>query len=129
MIGYVCKYTPVHIIESFGEQAIKIDPHVRGFDKAETMMHPNICTYAKAVLEQCYKAGINNIVLVNCCDSIKRLYDVLKNDDDFKFVHMIDVPRKKNKASDCKFGTNNEASKQIRYKYCNYGIKNKEFNY
>mgnify|MGYP000849548616 CR=1 FL=1 len=100
MIGYVCKYTPVHIIESFGEQAIKIDPHVRGFDKAETMMHPNICTYAKAVLEQCYKTGIKNIVLVNCCDSIKRLYDVLKNDDDFKFVHMIDVPRKKNKASD-----------------------------
>lgn len=100
MIGYVCKYTPVHIIESFGEQPVKLDPHVRGFNRAETMMHSNICTYAKAVLEQCYKTGINNIVLVNCCDSIKRLYDVLKNDSSFKFVYMIDVPRKKSKASD-----------------------------
>ncbi|MDF2881727.1 MAG: R-2-hydroxyglutaryl-CoA dehydratase subunit/R-2-hydroxyglutaryl-CoA dehydratase activase, partial [Clostridiaceae bacterium] len=100
MIGYVCKYTPIHIIESFGEQAVKIDPHVRGFDKAETIMHPNICTYAKAVLEECYRTGIYNVVLVNCCDSIKRLYDVLKNDPNFKFVHLIDVPRKKNKASD-----------------------------
>lgn len=100
MIGYVCKYTPIHIIEAFNEEAVKIDPNVRGFDKAETIMHPNICTYAKAVLEECYKSGIYNIVLVNCCDSIKRLYDVLKSDTNFKFVYLIDVPRKRNKASE-----------------------------
>lgn len=100
MIGYVCKYTPFHIIESFGEKAVKIDPNVRGFDKAETLMHPNICTYAKAVLEECINSNIYNIVLVNCCDSIKRLYDVLKTNDNFKFVYLIDVPRKRNKASD-----------------------------
>lgn len=100
MIGYVCKYTPFHIIEAFGEKAIKIDPNVRGFDKAETLMHPNICTYAKAVLEECINSNLYNIVLVNCCDSIKRLYDVLKSNDKFNFVYLIDVPRKRNKASD-----------------------------
>lgn len=100
MIGYVCKYTPFHIIEAFGEKAVKIDPNVRGFDKAETLMHPNICTYAKAVLEECINSNIYNIVLVNCCDSIKRLYDVLKTDERFKFVYLLDVPRKRNKASD-----------------------------
>lgn len=100
MIGYVCKYTPFHIIKTFGEEAVKIDPHVSGFDKAETLMHPNICTYAKAVLEECINSGICNVVLVNCCDSIKRLYDVLKSSPDFNFVYLIDVPRKRNRASD-----------------------------
>ncbi|MEY8001409.1 acyl-CoA dehydratase activase [Clostridium sp. Mt-5] len=100
MIGYVCKYTPFHIMKTFGEEAVKIDPHVSGFDKAETLMHPNICTYAKAVLEECINSGIRNVVLVNCCDSIKRLYDVLKSSPDFNFVYLIDVPRKRNRASD-----------------------------
>ncbi|MHC6180128.1 acyl-CoA dehydratase activase [Clostridium sp. JNZ X4-2] len=99
MIGYVCKYTPFHIIKAFGEKTVKIDPHVSGFDKAETLMHPNICTYAKAVLEECINSAISNVVLVNCCDSIKRLYDVLKSSPDFNFVYLIDVPRKKNRAS------------------------------
>lgn len=99
MIGYVCKYTPIHIIEAFNENAVRINPHVSGFDKAEALMHPNVCTYAKAVLEECINSGICNLVLVNCCDSIKRLYDVLKSSPDFDFVHLINVPRKRNRAS------------------------------
>jgi predicted CoA-substrate-specific enzyme activase len=100
MIGYVCKYTPSHIINSFGEKAVKISPEVSGFDKAETLMHPNICTYAKAVLEECIDSELRNLVLVNCCDSIKRLYDVAKDSAEFKYVYLIDVPRKRNRASD-----------------------------
>ncbi|MCH3963726.1 MAG: acyl-CoA dehydratase activase [Clostridium sp.] len=100
MIGYVCKYTPVHIIEAFGESTVKIDPNIRNFNNAETIMHPNICTYAKAVLEECISSNIDSIVLVNCCDSIKRLYDVMKDNCRFKFVYLIDVPRKRSRASD-----------------------------
>ncbi|KAA8670793.1 acyl-CoA dehydratase activase [Clostridium sp. HV4-5-A1G] len=100
MIGYVCKYTPIHIISSFGQEAVKIAPRVSGFNRAETLMHPNICTYAKAVLEECIDSGICNLVLVNCCDSIKRLYDVAKSTAEFKYVYLIDVPRKRNRASD-----------------------------
>lgn len=100
MIGYVCKYTPIHIIEAFGESVSRIEPNVRGFEKAETLMHPNICTYAKAVLEECINSGVRNVVLVNCCDSIKRLYDVLVQRCDFDFVYIIDVPRKKSRAAE-----------------------------
>ncbi|MCH4198812.1 MAG: acyl-CoA dehydratase activase [Clostridium tyrobutyricum] len=99
MIGYVCKYTPFHIIKAFGEEVVRIDPNVKGFDRADTLMHPSICTYAKAVLEECMNSDIHNVILVNCCDSIKRLYDVLRESSYFKFVHLIDVPRKRNRAS------------------------------
>lgn len=99
MIGYVCKYTPVDILESFGEYAYKINTPSQSFKTAECMMHSNMCCYSKAVIEECYINNVKKIVLVNCCDSIRRLYDNLKNDKHFEFVHMIDLPRKINKYS------------------------------
>ncbi|MFD3155752.1 acyl-CoA dehydratase activase [Haloimpatiens sp. FM7330] len=96
MLGYVCKYTPVDIIESFGEKAYRINPVVSNFNKADSLLHTNMCAYSKAVLEECYNKNIDKLVLVNCCDSIRRLYDVLKKDSFFKFIHMIDLPRKLN---------------------------------
>ncbi|QGU96161.1 3-hydroxyacyl-ACP dehydratase [Clostridium bovifaecis] len=94
MIGYVCKYTPIHILESFGEKPIKIEPFVHNFDKSDSMMHPNMCFYSKSTLEYLLNSEINELILVNCCDSIRRLHDVLKNQNKFKFIHLIDLPHK-----------------------------------
>lgn len=98
MIGYVCKYTPIEIFEGFGEKNIRIEPQVASFDRADALMHPNLCTYAKAVLEEIHEKSLDRklkgIVLTTCCDSIKRLYDVLKSQYNFGFIHIIDVPRK-----------------------------------
>lgn len=94
MIGYICKYTPVEILESFGESVIKIDPSVTDFYNSDALLHPNLCFYSKAVLEYCLNNNLDKIVLVNCCDSIKRLYDTLKLNSNINFIHMIDLPRK-----------------------------------
>lgn len=99
MIGYLCKYTPIHIIESFGEDTYKINPHIHTFNKSNYLTHNNMCSYAKAVIEDCYEKNIDKIVLVNCCDSIRRLYDIMKNHSLFKFVYLIDMPRKLNNNS------------------------------
>lgn len=97
MIGYVCKYTPLELLECFGESCMKIDPGVNNFEKSDALMHPNMCAYSKAVLEECLNSEMDSLILVNCCDSIKRLYDVLKYSGRFKFLYLIDVPRKVNK--------------------------------
>lgn len=94
MIGYVCKYTPINIIESFGEKTLRIEPSISNFNNADTLMHPNMCTYAKSVLEECINCNIDKIVLVNCCDSIRRLYDVLLTQKQLKYLYIIDIPRK-----------------------------------
>lgn len=103
MIGYICKYTPVEVIESFGEKMVRMEPSVSGFDKAETITHANMCTYSKAVLEDILKNGLDKeldgLILVTCCDSIKRLYDVVKEHSNFKFLYILDVPRKYDSAS------------------------------
>ena len=60
-------------------------------------MHPNMCTYSKAALEYILNSGLKNLILVNCCDSIKRLYDVLKETGNFNFLYIMDIPRKNNR--------------------------------
>lgn len=92
MVGYVCKYTPVEIIEAFGETPVQLEPDSKSYERAESLLHSNICSFAKGILENVIDKNIDEIVLTSCCDSIKRLYDVLKQR--VKFIHVLDLPRK-----------------------------------
>lgn len=93
MIGYICKYTPIEIFEALGEETCRIEPDVTNFNKADTLMHPNLCSYAKGVVEAALEGGYEGIVLTTCCDSIRRVYDVLKEKLPDTFVYLLDVPR------------------------------------
>lgn len=97
MIGYVCKYTPVKVLEVFGEDVIRLEPETKSFDIAESFTHPNMCSFMKAVLEEISKKKVEKLVLVNCCDSMETLYDILK--DKLKFLYIIDLPTKVNSSS------------------------------
>lgn len=94
MIGWVCKFTPVEALKAMGAKPVRIDPSVTNFDEADAKMHPNICSYTKGVLETFASANYEGIVLTNCCDSIRRLYDVLKAEYPDKFICLLDLPRK-----------------------------------
>ena len=94
MIGYFCKYAPVEIFEAMGVEIGRIEPKVTNFNQADTLMHPNICSFAKAVLEDVVAGEYEGIILTTCCDSVRRLYDVLKDRYPDKFIYLLDVPRK-----------------------------------
>ena len=93
MLGYICKYAPVEIFESMGTEMKRIEPDVTNFNQAEIRMHPNICSFAKGVLEEVMSGEYEGIILTTCCDSIRRLYDVLKGEFPDKFIYMLDTPR------------------------------------
>ena len=93
MIGYVCKYTPVEVLEAMGAEPVLIEPSVTDFDLADTLMHPNICSYVKGVLEDVSAKDYEGVVLTTCCDSVRRLYDTLLKQYPEKFIRMLDVPR------------------------------------
>lgn len=95
MVGYVCKYTPNLVIESLGESTLRIEPELSSSEIADALTHPNMCSYARLVLEECVKKNIDKIILVNCCDAMRRLYDILKSEPFVKFIYIIDLPRKK----------------------------------
>ena len=93
MLGYICKYAPVELFESMGVQMERIEPDVTNFNQAEIRMHPNICSFAKGVLEEVMSGKHEGVILTTCCDSIRRLYDILKEEFPDKFIYMLDTPR------------------------------------
>ena len=93
MIGYLCKYAPIEVLESMGAQMELIMPEATDFNQADTAMHANICSFIKGVLETFSDGGYEGILLTNCCDSTRRLYDVLKKEYPQKFICLVDVPR------------------------------------
>ena len=93
MLGYICKYAPIEIFESMGVEMKRIDPQVTNFTQADMKMHPNICSFAKGVLEDVMAGGYEGVILTTCCDSIRRLYDVLKQELPDRFIYILDTPR------------------------------------
>ena len=93
MIGYICKYAPVEILECMGTEVKRIEPSVTNFNQADMKMHPNICSFAKGVLEEISGGEYEGVLLTTCCDSIRRLYDVLKKEFPDKFIYLLDTPR------------------------------------
>ena len=96
MLGYVCKYTPMELFTAMDTDIKRLEPSVTDFNHADTLMHVNICSYTKAVLEDVMENDYEGVILTTCCDSIRRLYDTLKSQFPDKFFFLLDIPRKVN---------------------------------
>ncbi|MCD8096807.1 MAG: acyl-CoA dehydratase activase [Lachnospiraceae bacterium] len=88
---YICKYTPVELLAAFGGECENLNHMPEGFERAEQIAHPNLCGFGKAVLEQVLAGGIRELVLVNCCDTIRSVYDILEDTGQMDFLYMIDM--------------------------------------
>ena len=75
---YVCKYTPIELLESLGGECENFNHMPEGFDLADQVSHPNICGFGKTLLEGVMEGKIKELVLVSCCDTIrKEFHDVI----------------------------------------------------
>ncbi|HOE75169.1 MAG TPA: acyl-CoA dehydratase activase [Rectinema sp.] len=90
MIGYTCKYTPIELLYALGETTELLNHEVTDFEYAEKWTHPNLCCHAKAFL--LHSSELNELVLINCCDSIRRAYDVLLAQKSHRFLFLFDLP-------------------------------------
>lgn len=88
---YICKYTPVELLRAFGADCANLNEMPRGFELADQVAHPNICGFGKALLESVMRGGVKELVLVNCCDTIKSVYDVLEDMGKLDFLYFIDM--------------------------------------
>lgn len=91
---YVCKYTPLELLESYGFHVERLDPELESVECDDSLGHPNLCGYGKAILKAVEDGKINQLFLVNCCDVVKRVYDVLINKKDLDFLYLMDLPHK-----------------------------------
>ena len=98
MIYYVCKYTPVELLESFGVPCIRLEPTVSSFDCADSCAHPNLCGYGKAVIETVLTQDVRELILTDCCDVMRRVYDVLLESGRLDFLRLLPLPHKSGEA-------------------------------
>jgi len=91
MIYYICKYTPVEIFAGFGEEYKLLNPSSGYTQIADRLTHPNVCSFSRALIQECMEKG-GTLVLTDCCDSIRRAYDVLKAEG--QDVYLIGLPHK-----------------------------------
>ena len=89
---YICKYTPVELLEACGAECILLDYMPRSFEKSEALLHPNVCGIGKSVIEAVLANKVKNLVLMNCCDTIRAVYEVLRGMDVCDFLYFCDLP-------------------------------------
>ncbi len=88
---YVCKYTPVELLTALGGEGVNLNEMPQGFELADQVAHPNLCGFGKALLEAVMSGNVKELVLVNCCDTIRSVYDVLEDSGKLDFLYMIDI--------------------------------------
>ncbi len=98
MIYTTCRYAPVELFAGFQEEVRRLDPSPLNFDCADGCAHQNLCGFAKAVIEEVKAKQITRLVLTDCCDSTRRIYDVLKADPQLEFIYLLPLPHKKGEA-------------------------------
>lgn len=88
---YICKYTPVELLRAFGGEVAILNHMPDNFDLSDQVSHPNLCGFGKVLLEACMEGQVKELVLVNCCDTIRSAYDVLLESGKLDFIFMLDM--------------------------------------
>lgn len=88
---YICKYTPIELIQAFGGKCENLNTMQQDFHCADEIAHSNICGFGKAVLEAVMNGNVRELVLVNCCDTIRSVYDVLYDSGKLNFLYFLDI--------------------------------------
>lgn len=66
MLAYFCKYVPEELFQAFGTNITCMEPHVTTFTQADALMHPNMCSFSKAVLEEFEKQDYDGMIFTSC---------------------------------------------------------------
>ena len=88
---YVCKYTPIELLTALGAECENLNGMQEGFDRADQLAHSNICGFGKSLLEAVMSGQVHELVLVNCCDTIRSVYDVLEESGKLDFLYIVDM--------------------------------------
>lgn len=90
MIYYSCKYAPIELFAAFGYEAALLDAEEDNFERAESLTHANLCCHAKSLIQQ--SLDKDNVVIMDCCDSLRRVYDVLDFEGNQEHLYLLDLP-------------------------------------
>lgn len=94
MIHYSCKYAPIELFAAFGIDAEVLDHEEENFERAESLTHANLCCHAKSLIQQ--SLDKRNVIIMDCCDSLRRVHDVLDFAGGQEHLYLLDLPHENN---------------------------------
>jgi predicted CoA-substrate-specific enzyme activase len=99
MIHYVCKYTPIELFSGFGEQTVPLESMRQDYPLADAAGHMNLCGFGKSVLEAVLDGEVSSLVLVNCCDVMRHVYDIIRHSGKCSWLCLLDLPHETGECS------------------------------
>jgi benzoyl-CoA reductase subunit C len=99
-IGWLCSYVPIEIITAAGLEPVRLFPEPEDIDKTGALLPANFCIYLNKVMNSALNGrfdDLGGIVFANSCDCMRRLYDLWSRYLNMPFVHMLEVPRNRNR--------------------------------
>ncbi len=103
MIHYVCKYTPIELFQGFGEECAVLEEMPENFEQSDQIAHANLCGFGKSVIQAVLEGKVKELILVNCCDSMRRVYDIVQNTGKCQFLYLLDLPHEDHECEKVKF--------------------------
>lgn len=79
--------------------------------------HANLCGFGKSVIQAVLQGKADELVMVNCCDSMRRVYDIVASTGKCKFLYMLDLPHDDNECEKEKFAAAIRRLKEAYEKY------------
>lgn len=95
IMGWVCTYTPVEIIIAAGFHPYRIIPTADP-SLANSYLDSNFCPYVRSCLGEALGKRpeyVDNLIIVNSCDAMRRLYDTWRHYVQGGFIYLLDLPR------------------------------------
>jgi len=95
IIGWVCTYTPIEIITAAGFHPYRILPNTDP-SLAISYLDSNFCPYVRSCLGEALDKKseyADNLIIVNSCDAMRRLYDAWRHYIRGNFIYFLDLPR------------------------------------
>lgn len=87
---YMCKYTPVELFRALGCDMVVPNREAEDLTSTDDMIHSSVCAHARHFLKEA--RGNGEILLTNCCDSMRRVFDALKAENKASYIGILDLP-------------------------------------
>ena len=89
--------------QGFGEKCAVLEEMPENFEMSDQIAHANLCGFGKSVIQAVLEGKAEELVLVNCCDSMRRVYDIVESTGKCKFLYMLDIPHDDEECEKVKF--------------------------
>ncbi len=97
-VGWVCSYTPEEVIVAAGLTPYRMLGGAGSRESNPTLLPPNFCPFVRRLCAQGFDLvpqTLQGLVLVQSCDSMRRLSDVWARYLQPGLVHRLDLPRRR----------------------------------